>query len=118
MNAATQNAINNSGTIHRNGAFNANNIAGSTIKNDGIFNIQGDLFINAFGLPGWFVENLSGGTINNNAGQTWTFPIPGSFYTQNKLVCENFIFQFIDDECNGDRIFCLDEDMSIIVFEK
>ena len=27
------------------------------------------------------------------------------FYTQNKLVCENFIFQFIDDEYNGDRIF-------------
>jgi hypothetical protein len=40
------------------------------------------------------------------------------FYTQNKLVCENFIFQFIEDEYNGDRIFCLDEDMSIIVFEK
>ncbi|MBK9736475.1 MAG: putative metal-binding motif-containing protein [Saprospiraceae bacterium] len=80
MNAATENAIFNSGTCNRNGAFNANNISGSTIKNTGTFNNQGDLFINAFGLPGWFVENLSGGIINNNAGQTWTFPIPGSFY--------------------------------------
>jgi hypothetical protein len=79
MNAATQNAIFNSGTFNRNGAFNSNNISGCTIKNDGTFNNQGDLFINAFGLPGWFVENLSGGIINNNAGQTWTFPIPGSF---------------------------------------
>jgi hypothetical protein len=26
-------------------------------------------------------------------------------YTQNKLVCENFVFQFIDDEYNGDRIY-------------
>jgi hypothetical protein len=39
-------------------------------------------------------------------------------YTQHKLVFENIIFQFIDNEYNGDRIFCLDEDMSIIVFAK
>jgi hypothetical protein len=26
-------------------------------------------------------------------------------YTQNKLVCENFIFQFIDNGYNGERIF-------------
>jgi hypothetical protein len=85
MNAATQNAIFNSGTFNRNGAFNANNISGSTIKNDGTFNNQGDLFINAFGLSGWFVENLSGGIINNNAGQVWTFPIPGSFYNVSDM---------------------------------
>ena len=85
MNAATENAINNSGTINRNGAFNANNISGSTIKNTGTFNNQGDLFINAFGLPGWFVENLPSGIINNNAGQIWTFPIPGSFYNVSDM---------------------------------
>ena len=38
-------------------------------------------------------------------------------YTQNKLVCEKFIYQCIHFEYNGDRIICLDEDMSIIVFE-
>ena len=27
-------------------------------------------------------------------------------YTQNKLVCENLIYQFIHFEYNGDRIIC------------
>ena len=71
--------------MHRSGFFNANNITGSTIKNEGVFNNNDNLFINAFGLPGWFVENLYGGIINNNAGQTWTFPIPGSFYNVSDM---------------------------------
>lgn len=89
MNAATENAIYNSGTIHRSGYFNANNIADSAIKNEGVFNNNDNLFINAFGLPGWFVENLSGGIINNNAGQVWTFPVPGPFYNVSDMGLTN-----------------------------
>lgn len=89
MNAANENAIYNLGTMHRSGFFNANNITGSTIKNEGVFNNNDNLFINAFGLPGWFVENLYGGIINNNAGQTWTFPIPGSFYNVSDMGLVN-----------------------------
>lgn len=85
MNAANENAIYNLGTIQRSGFFNANNITGSAIKNEGVFNNNDNLFINAFGLSGWFVENLTGGIINNNVGQTWTFPIPGSLYNVSDM---------------------------------
>ncbi len=85
MNAATLNGIYNSGTFNRNGFFNANNITGSTILNDGIFNNQDDLYSNAFGLPGWFVENLAGGVFNNLAGQIIAFPIPGIFYNVSDM---------------------------------
>ena len=85
MNAADENAIFNSGIIDRNGFFNANNITGSVIKNEGTFNNNGDLFANAFGLPSWFIENLSGGIFQNTASSIIAFPIPGTFYNVSNL---------------------------------